>query len=259
VGWDPGQYDVYADERSRPFHELVAAVRAKAPRSVVDLGCGDGRLTATLAERWPGAAVHGIDSSAEMLAAAPAAVPGLTFGRAEIEDWDAPAGSVDVLVSNAAFQWVPSHPGLLSRWVATLPVGGWLAFQVPGNFGSPSHTLLAGLIASPRWTERLAGLPPERAGVLEPADYLARLTALGCRVNAWETTYLHVLPGDDAVLDWVRGTALRPVLTALAGQPEAVAEFERDYGALLREAYPREDFGTVFPFRRLFVVAERRR
>jgi trans-aconitate 2-methyltransferase len=257
VGWDPGQYDVYADERSRPFHELVAAVRAQAPGRVVDLGCGDGRLTAGLAARWPGADVLGIDSSAEMLAGAPDAVPGLSFRRASIEDWDAPAGSVDVLVSNAAFQWVPAHPALLARWVATLPVGGWLAFQVPGNFGSPSHTLLAGLIGSPRWAERLAGLPPERAGVLEPADYLDRLTALGCRVDAWETTYLHVLPGDDAILDWVRGTALRPVLTALAGQAEAMAEFEREYGALLREAYPRAPYGTVFPFRRIFVTAER--
>jgi trans-aconitate 2-methyltransferase len=255
VGWDPGQYDVYADERSRPFHELVAAIRAKAPRTVVDLGCGDGRLTATLAERWPAASVHGIDSSAEMLAGAPAS-PGLTFAPGSIEDW---AGSADVIVSNAALQWVPSHPALLPRWVAALPVGGWLAFQVPGNFGLPSHTLLAGLLGSAHWADRLSGLPPERAGVLEPADYLARLAALGCRVNAWETTYLHVLPGEDAVLDWVRGTALRPVLTALADQPAAVAEFEREYGALLREAYPRAEYGTVFPFRRIFVAAERLR
>jgi trans-aconitate 2-methyltransferase len=256
--WDPQQYDVYADERSRPFHELLARVPAKRPKRVVDLGCGNGALTATLAERWPEATVLGIDSSAEMLAAAEVrALPGrLSFRRDTIEDWR-PAWPVDVLVSNAALHWVPDHPALLGRWVADMAPGGWLAFQVPGNFDSPTHLLLAELRRSSRWAQRLADLPDRGPGVRPPADYLALLSAAGCRVDAWETTYLHVLTGPDPVLDWVRGTALRPVLARLADDPAAVRAFEQEYGARLRTAYPGTPHGTVLPFRRVFVVAHR--
>jgi trans-aconitate 2-methyltransferase len=254
--WDPAQYDVYADERSRPFHELLARVPARQPRQVVDLGCGNGTLTAVLAQRWPLASVLGIDSSAEMLAqAASRELPGrLAFQLRTIEEWQ-PAQPVDVLVSNAALQWLPGHAELLPRLVGWLTPGGWLAFQVPGNFRSPMHTILAELRRSPRWRLRL-GEPPGCPAALEPADYLDQLSTLGCRVEAWETTYLHLLSGVDPVLAWVRGTALRPVLAALAGSP-ATGEFEREYGARLRAAYPTRPYGTVLPFRRTFVVARR--
>lgn len=252
--WDPRQYDVYADERSRPFAELLARVPASQPRRVVDLGCGNGALTATLPQRWPEASVLGIDSSEQMLAdAAGRAVPGrLEFRPGSIEEWQ-PDRPVDVLVSNAALHWLPGHGELLGRLVSCLAPGGWLAFQVPGNFHFPSHTILAELCRSARWRARLGGLA-ERAGSLEPAGYLDRLAALGCRVDAWETTYLHVLGGADPVLDWVRGTALRPVFAALPDDGSA-AEFEREYSARLRTAYPPRPYGTVFPFRRIFVVA----
>lgn len=250
--WDPEVYGRYVDQRSRPFHELVARVAAVEPASVVDLGCGDGSLTATLAERWPTASVVGVDSSAEMLAGAPAG-PRLRFAPGRIEDW-APAGPVDVLVSNAALQWVPDHPALLPRLVGALAPGGWLALQVPGNWAEPSHTLLAELRDSPRWRSRLAGAGrgPEQ-GPPDPAGYVRLLAGLGCAVDAWETTYAQVLDGPDPVLGWVRGTALRPVL---AGLPAAeAAEFEAEYGALLRAAYPAEPWGTLLPFRRVFAVA----
>jgi trans-aconitate 2-methyltransferase len=253
VGWDPGQYGRYADERSRAYHELVARVRAETPRYVVDLGCGDGSLTATLAGRWPGATVVGVDSSTEMLAAARPA--GVELRQGSIEEWT-PDRPVDVLVSNAAFQWVPGHPALLAGWVAALAPGGELAFQVPGNFGAPSHTILAELRQVPRWHELLGADADRSPAVLEPADYLARLTALGCEVDAWETTYLHLLHGTDPVLEWVRGTALRPVLAALP--PADATVFEAEYAERLREAYPAGPGGTVFPFRRIFVVARRR-
>ncbi|HVQ92566.1 MAG TPA: trans-aconitate 2-methyltransferase [Mycobacteriales bacterium] len=253
--WDPQQYDVYADERSRPFHELLARVPAKGPRQVVDLGCGNGALTATLAQRWPAASVLGVDSSPEMLAdAAGRELPGrLAFQLGGIESWQ-PGRALDVLVSNAALQWVPGHGDLLGRLVSWLAPGGWLAFQVPGNFGFPSHTILAALCRAPRWSDRLGGLAGRTAAVLEPAGYLGRLATLGCQVDAWETTYLHVRSGADPVLDWVRGSALRPVLAALGGD---AADFEQEYAAQLRAAYPAQPYGTVFPFRRLFVVARR--
>ena len=253
--WDPGQYGRYAEERSRPFFELVGRVDAERPRRVADLGCGTGALTATLAGRWPEALVEGVDRSPEMIAGAAAlAIPGrLRFDVADIRDWR-PAAPVDVIVSNATLQWLPEHPALLPSWVDALAAGGWLAFQVPGNDRSPSHVILDELRASARWRGSLAGAAPGPR-VREPEEYLAQLAGLGCSVDAWETTYLHVLAGPDPVLEWVKGTALRPVLTALAGEEREA--FLAEYAARLREAYPARPYGTVLPFRRLFVVARR--
>jgi len=254
--WDPVQYERFADERSRPFFELVGRVNAERPARVVDLGCGTGALTASLSSRWPEAEVTGVDSSPEMVASAagPKAPGRLCFRLADVRDWR-PAAPVDVIVANAVLQWVPEHPTLLARWVADLAPGGWLAFQVPGNDESPSHLLLARLRRSPRW-RALAGETTLGHRVLEPIEYLERLAGLGCSVDAWETTYLHVLPGADPVLEWVKGTALRPVLRALGDGADREA-FLAEYGALLREAYPARPFGTILPFRRLFVVARR--
>jgi trans-aconitate 2-methyltransferase len=162
---------------------------------------------------------------------------------------------VDVPISNALLQWVPGHQALLLRWAGQLAANGWLAFQVPANFGSPSHRLMRELAESARWRNRLAGVLRHSDAVAEPAEYLELLTGAGLRVNAWQTSYLHVLQGSDPVLEWVRGTGLRPVLQAL-GADEA-AEFVDEYAALLRQAYPARPFGTVFPFLRTFVVAHK--
>jgi trans-aconitate 2-methyltransferase len=251
--WDPVQYTRYADERSRPFHELVARIDADDPAEVVDLGCGDGSLTATLAERWPGASVLGVDSSAEMLAKAePLSGPRLRFRQGGIEDWSAER-PVDVLVSNAALQWVPDHVRQIERLVTQVRPGGVLAFQVPGNGDAPSHTILADLRRSPRWSRLLGEAPRRFPDTLDPTAYLDRLVRLGCAVDAWETTYVHVLPGPDPVLQWMRGAGLRPVLTSLS--PADAADFEAEYAAAMRDAYPQGPYGTPLPFRRVFVVA----
>ena len=257
ASWDPAAYLTFAGERGRPFADLLARVGATGPATVVDLGCGDGSATATLARRWPHARVTGVDSSPEMLrAAAEHALPGrLGFQQADVRDWQ-PPGPVDVLVSNATLHWVPEHPRLLARWAAAVPAGGWLAVQVPGNFAAPTHALLAGLCRSPRWADRLADAAPDPDTVLPPVGYLDVLTTAGLRTHAWETTYLHVLTGADPVLRWVGGTALRPVLARL--DDRAAADFTASYGAALREAYPvREDGTTVLPFRRVFAVGSR--
>ena len=253
--WDPVQYGRYADERGRPFHELVARVAVDRPGLVVDLGCGDGSLTATLTGRWPEAAVVGVDSSEDMLAeAAGRATPRLSFRAGRIEDWR-PDRPVDVLISNAALHWVPDHRSQLPRLVDMLSPGGWLAVQMPGNGDAPSHRLLTALRRSPRWQGRVDAGPDRWPDVAEPADYARQLLGLGCRVDAWETTYVHVLPGPDPVLEWTRGTALRPVLAQLPAADAAA--FEADYAAALRSAYPAEPYGTVVPFRRVFRVAQR--
>ena len=251
--WDPGQYRRFADERARPFFDLVARIGTDAPRSVVDLGCGPGDLTVDLARRWPAAAIVGIDSSAEMIAAARRGEkgPGVSFTVADLRDWQ-PDAPVDVLVCNAVLQWVPGHLGLLPRWVSWLSGGGWLAFQLPGNFDQPPHAVLREMAASPRWRPLIGEAELTRqAGDL--TGYLDVLAGAGCQVDAWETTYLHILHGEDPVVEWVKGTALRPVLAVL--DDAETAEFLAEYRDRMRRAYPPRSFGTVLPFRRVFVVA----
>jgi trans-aconitate 2-methyltransferase len=258
--WDPTRYRQFGAERSRPFYELVARIGATEPRFVADLGCGPGELTADLCARWPGAEVLGVDNSAEMIAATEAIVSGLpegsrgrlSFELADVSGWEPPR-QVDVIVSNAMLQWLPEHEKLLPSWVGHLAPGGWLAFAVPGNFDQPTHSLLREMAASPRWRDLLAGVAFNRQAA-DPAEYLDLLAREGCLVDAWETTYLHVLEGEDPVLRWYQGTGLRPVIAAL--DEEQAAEFMTEYGALLREHYPRQPYGTVLPFRRVFVVAQ---
>lgn len=251
--WDPQQYNKFADERGRAFVDLINRVGATNPRRVIDLGCGSGGLTALLAERWPEAAVEGIDSSAEMIAAA-TPTQRLTFRVGELESWTPPPDA-DVVVSNATLHWVPTHRELLSAWAEALPAAGWLALQVPGNFGSFSHTLLRSLAESRRWASSLTGILRHEDAVGTPEQYAGLLLQAGLAADVWETTYVHVLRGPDAVLEWLRGTALRPVMAAL---PEAsYALFEDEFAAQLGSAYPATAHGTLFPFRRIFAVGHK--
>ncbi|MBD0840811.1 trans-aconitate 2-methyltransferase [Streptomyces sp. TRM68416] len=253
--WDPAQYLRHADHRARPFTDLLARVPdppSRAPR-IADLGCGPGNVTAVLAERWPTARITGYDNSPQMLADARAhAGPGLDFAHADVRTWT-PTEPYDLIISNATLQWVPGHADRFADWIDGLTPGGTLAFQVPGNFDSPSHRLMRELAHRHGLTDALR----HDGAVLTPEAYLDRLTALGCTTDAWETTYIHLLPGEDPVLDWVKGTGLRPVLTALADDPEAREAFLDDYRTALRAAYPKGPHGTPFPFRRIFAVARK--
>ncbi|SDT79442.1 trans-aconitate 2-methyltransferase [Actinoplanes derwentensis] len=239
--WDPAVYSRFGAERSRPFFDLVNRIGAQEPRAVTDLGCGPGDLTRTLTERWPGARVTGIDSSPEMIEKAG---PGFRLG--DIADWH-PEPDVDVVVTNAALQWVPGHQRMLARWVTELPSGAWIAMQVPGNFDSPAH----------RAIRELAPVELRADPVDDPADYAALLTGAGATVDAWETTYLHLLPvvpdAGHPVLNWVEGTALRPVRAAL--DDEQWAAFRTELAPRLAELYPERHGLVAFPFRRIFVVA----
>jgi trans-aconitate 2-methyltransferase len=250
--WDPQAYLDYDELRSRPFHELVARVGAERPRRVVDAGCGPGTLTAELERRWPGAVVEAFDSSPEMVAAA--RERGVDARLFDITEWR-PEPDTDVVVSNAVLQWVPGHAALLRRWVEQLPAGAWVAVQVPGNMNAPSHRLVRSLAGSEPWATRLRDVRLRGAeAVHEPSDYAELFADLGCVVDAWETTYVQRLTGQDAVLDWITGTALRPIAAALG--PDDWEAFRRELAPSLREAYPpRADGTTWFPFRRIFVVA----
>jgi trans-aconitate 2-methyltransferase len=255
--WNPRQYGKYADERGRPFADLVSRVRADDPVIVVDLGCGPANLTVTLLDRWPNARVHGVDSSAEMIAEAETlANDRLDFELRDLREWitATPPESVDVIVSNATLHWIPEHLELLPGLVATLRPGGWLAIQLPGNADAPLHAILRELAHSTPYAEYAASssLRPE---LPDPAAYVEALSAEGCVVDAWETTYSHLLQGENAVLEWVKGTGARPVLQALPD--ELRPGFEEEYRARLAEAYPQREFGTLLPFRRVFVVAQK--
>jgi trans-aconitate 2-methyltransferase len=247
--WDPTLYLGFDDHRSRPFHDLLARIGATAPRRVVDLGCGPGHLTGVLAARWPDAEVSALDSSPEMVAAA--RERGIDAELADVADWT-PTPDTDVVITNAVLQWVPSHPQLLPGWLRALPSGAWFAMQVPGNFGEPSHALVRELLAEPRWQGRVE-LRGERA-VPEPDEYAELICGTGADADVWETTYLQRLTGDDPVLSWISGTALRPVRDALSA--DEYAAFRAELAPRLRAAYPQRPDGTTwFPFRRIFAVA----
>lgn len=258
--WDPTQYERYREERMRPALDLLARIPPLDPGTIVDLGCGTGAATRLLAERWPRARVVGIDRSPEMLARAAAddARHAVEWQASAIEDWR-PRAPVDLVFSNAALHWLPDHEQLFPRLLTTLAPGGVLAVQMPASWRLPSHRLMRETLADggaggiplgpPELRERLAR--PPVASVETYHDLLASPTT---SVEVWETEYEQLLSGPDAVLEWVRGTGLRPILQALAdGERE---RFLALYRERLARAYPaRPDGRTPYPFPRLFFVA----
>lgn len=255
--WDPQQYLAYADLRSRPGRDLLARIPVEDAERVVDLGCGPGNLTLALADRWPRAEVAGVDASEEMLAEAEARDPDrrVSWMPGDLATWTA-AHRVDVIYSNAALHWVDDHPRVLTHWMGQLAPGGVVAFQVPDNFSEPSHTVVAEVVDGDAWRSRLQPLLRDQP-VLPAHRYHRLLAPLVDHLDVWETTYWQALTGDDPVLEWVRGSVLRPLLDQLA--PDEQETFLARVGEGLRAAYPADEVGTtLFPFRRLFVVARRR-
>jgi len=255
TSWDPTRYLQFADDRSRPFVDLVARIDAD-PGTIVDLGCGPGHLTAVLRARWSDAVVHGVDSSPEMIDRATADADGdpATYELADVGTWE-PAAPVDLMISNALFQWVPEPIGVVERLATHVAPGGTFALQVPRNYDAPSHTLLRDMGAEAPYGRFTEDIVADRS--TDPAAWLDLFAGLGWDVDVWETTYLHVLQGGDPVFEWISGTGARPYLQAL---PDGLrGQFVDDYKAALREAYPAGPTGTIFPFRRTFVVARRSR
>jgi trans-aconitate 2-methyltransferase len=265
--WDVSQYEQFASERSRPFWDLVGQIPFQTLRnatSVVDLGCGTGELTASLLLRCRHAHILGIDSSPEMLKKAEAVdqrnrelrdAPGMVeFRLADIAGWS-PEQPVDVIVSNASLQWLPEHEQLIPRLASYLSPNGALAVQMPNRFRAPSQRAIEETIADGTWRDRLLKIGLHQNSVLPTEAYARLLMQLGFVVNAWETTYLHVLHGENASLEWLKGTALRPLLAEL--DPDEQSEFQRALADRLNAVYPPQEGITIFPMQRLFFVATR--
>jgi trans-aconitate 2-methyltransferase len=254
AGWDPHQYLKFADARLQPAIDLLARIAMPDPRSVYDLGCGTGNVTRLLQQRWPEAAITGVDSSEAMLAQAARELPAICWLRADLARWQPPAPA-DLIYSNAALHWLPDHAELFPRLVSFLRPGATLAVQMPRNFLAPSHTLIADTVLSGPWRAQLAPLL-RPVPVAAPSAYYAWLDPLAQSVSVWETEYLQPLTGADPVKEWLKGTWLKPLLDAL--DPAEHAAFEADYARRLRQAYPPLASGvTLFPFRRLFLLARR--
>ena len=250
--WNPAQYLRYDSERLRPALDLMARIQVDLPKTVFDLGCGTGTVTGILKERWPNANVTGVDSSASMLERTVDVETGVNWQHADLNDWQ-PEQPADVIYSNAALHWLDDHGTLFPRLMKSVRPRGILAVQMPENFSAPSHTSIADTVREGAWHERLTPYQREQP-VAEPYFYYDLLSPLSSSIDMWETTYMHILEGDDPIVEWTKGTMLRPLLDHLT-EKEAFS-FIASYTKKVAKAYPhRTDGKTVFPFKRLFILA----
>ena len=249
--WDPAQYLKFADHRLRPAIDLLNRIDLDSPQVVYDLGAGTGSITEMLADRWPRARVVGVDNSPEMLERAER-IDNMEWEEGDIGTWR-PDEPCDLIFSNAALHWVDGHVELFQGLMASVSAGGLLAVQMPRNFGALSHTSISKAALDGPWRSVLE--PLLRPAPVELPQYYARiLSPLASSLDIWETDYIQVLRGDNPVKEWTKGTWLMPLLSALE-EPER-SEFETAYGELILDSYPKERDGTtLFPFRRMFIVA----
>ena len=250
--WNPAQYLLYGNERLRPALDLLTRIQVTSPDTVYDLGCGTGTVTRILKERWPDAQVTGVDSSESMLERTQAVEAGVYWQHSDLNDWQ-PENRADVVYSNAALHWLDNHERLFLRLMETVKPGGVLAVQMPENFSAPSHTSIAETVQEGDWRERLAPFQREHP-VAEPSFYYDLLSQFSNSIDMWETTYMHILEGQNPVVEWTKGTMIRPLLDNLT--EEEGSAFLKSYTEKVARAYPRRSDGkTVLPFKRLFILA----
>jgi len=253
--WDAGVYLKFAKERTQPAIDLAARIELSTPARILDLGCGPGNSTAVLRNRWPDAAITGLDSSPQMIATAHEGFPHGVWQVGDAASWSA-GEPFDVVFSNAMLQWLPDHTEICRHWLDQLKPGGAFAAQMPAHYDSPLHREIIQVSADPAWNDRMNAA---RATLTHhsPSFYYDVLHPLASRIDLWETIYYHIVAGPESVLDWFRGTGLRPYLQALSSDAER-GHFEQMLLDRYRVTYQRQPSGQVlFPFRRLFFVAYR--
>ncbi len=253
--WSAAQYLKFEDERTRPARDLLAQVPLTKIRRAVDMGCGPGNSTELIVARFPEARVEGVDSSPDMLRQARERLAGCLFTQADLTVWT-PAPDTDLLYANAVFQWVPDHAAVLKRLLEALPRGGVLAVQMPDNLGEPSHTLMQEVAADPRWAAKLAAAAAQRDRLPGVDGYYDLFRPLSSRLDIWHTVYNHPMHGAGGIVEWLKGTGLRPFLDPLTADEKAA--FVAAYKERLAAAYPaRVDGMSILRFPRLFIVAQR--
>jgi trans-aconitate 2-methyltransferase len=256
--WSPEQYLLFAEDRTRPSRELAARVRTERVNTIIDLGCGPGNSTAVLAELWPDATITGLDSSVEMLDEARRMYPQQRWVHGDISEWStATAEPYDLVFSNAALHWIAGHATLYPRLFARVAAGGTLAIQVPYNWDEPFHRILCDLESSSAWRQRLPSTGVRAKSGHDAGFYYDVLAPAATSTNLWETRYVIVLPDVESIVEWNKGTALRPFLDALPNEADRKNFIDDFTGALRSEYLPRADGKVLFPFRRLFLVARR--
>jgi trans-aconitate 2-methyltransferase len=257
--WDATHYLQFMEQRTQPCRDLASRVPVDSPGRVIDLGCGPGNSTAILRKRWPKASIVGLDDSAEMIELASKSDSSVQWQLGDISKWAAAelSATFDVVFSNAALQWVPDHETLYPRLMERLSRGGFLAVQVPGNMDAPAHEAMRRLAASSKWKQRIPAGGVREWRVLTLEEYYDLVAPLAKSIDLCQTEYLHILPDAEAIVEWYKGTGLRPFLDALASD-EQRNEFVADYFDEIRqECLPRRDGRVLFPFRRYFLLAAR--
>jgi trans-aconitate 2-methyltransferase len=255
MSWSASQYVKFEDERTRPARDLIARIPNAAVASAADIGCGPGNSTEVLRERYPHARIVGVDSSPDMIEAARKRLPGVAFEVADIRQWE-PERPLDVILANAALQWIPGHETLAPELIGKLRRGGALAVQTPDNLDEPSHRLMREIAAGGPWAAKLKNAAKARAERHSAEWYFRLLRAYASHVDVWRTTYYHPLAGAKAIVEWVKGTGLRPFINPL--EKSEREDYLARYEAAIAEAYPAEADGTaLLPFPRLFFVATR--
>ena len=253
--WSAAQYSKFEDERIRPAVDLLASVPLRTVAYATDLGCGTGSSTGLVADRYPGAKIVGVDSSENMLASARERLPDIRFLAGDIATWRA-SQSQDLIFANAVMQWLPDHEILFPSLLEQLTSGGSLAIQMPDNLSEPSHMAMRAVAAAPRWAARMASALSSRSEILSAPDYYAMLRARCRRVDVWRTTYHHPMQGVSGIVDWFKGSGLRPFLDALT--PTEQAEFLAMYEEELSKSYSTDASGaSLLAFPRLFIIAVR--
>lgn len=256
MSWSAKQYVAFEDERTRPVRDLLSALPPIDARAVIDLGCGPGNSTEELAARYPKARASGIDSSPDMIEAARARMPGIPFAVQDLQSWNDP-GPFDVILANAVLQWVPNHEVLLPALIAKLAAGGALAVQMPDNLDEPAHRMMREIAAAGPWAPKLAAASKARTPLPTPEWYYSLLKPLCSKVDLWRTTYFHALPGGPkAVVEWFKGSGLRPFLEPLSSE-ERAAYLERYTAQIAKICLPLADGGVLLPFPRVFLTAIR--
>ena len=254
-GWNPNQYLKFAQERTQPCRDLAARIEVAQVRRVIDLGCGPGNGTAVLRDRWPDADFTGLDSSAEMIDRARRDAPRQTWITGDISEWAAGSGQFDIVFSNAAMQWVVDHAAVYPRLLSRVSPGGALAIQIPGNIGALPHRLMREVAAMPTWRSRFPEGAVREWHHHQMEFYYDVLAPFAARLDLWSTEYLHILPDAEAIVEWYRGTGLRPFLEVLETDTER-HRFAADYLDALRPHFPKRPSGAVlFPFLRIFAIA----